>query len=245
MLAAGLYPADGEVVDAEDPEGFEKWLEAHSDEERALAESCRLYTRETLMDELDRKYGELVLEYTRGKLSAARKRADDESRARERARRAAVDRAQVAGSKDAFREELAVVNTAAGEPEDDEDEEQTAEEESNGGTGAGAGTAGGKRRVTFGADTKQEDTEQQSAVDANGKPRDLAAEARRVTAMSDAAAISDSLELAKQRPLVVGMVGYPNVGKSSVINVLLGASTRNHNAKRVAVGATPGKTKHF
>eukprot|EP00166_Cyanidium_caldarium_P002840 ctg_2785.g520 len=39
-------------------------------------------------------------------------------------------------------------------------------------------------------------------------------------------------------PTVLGFVGYPNVGKSSTINVLLGR-------KRVAVGATPGKTKHF
>lgn len=42
-----------------------------------------------------------------------------------------------------------------------------------------------------------------------------------------------------------GMVGYPNVGKSSVINSLLGASTHSHKIQRVAVGATPGKTKHF
>lgn len=42
----------------------------------------------------------------------------------------------------------------------------------------------------------------------------------------------------------LGMVGYPNVGKSSVINALLGAATNAHG-KRVAVGSTPGKTKHF
>lgn len=41
-----------------------------------------------------------------------------------------------------------------------------------------------------------------------------------------------------------GMVGFPNVGKSSVINALLGAAANMHG-KRVAVGATPGKTKHF
>jgi large subunit GTPase 1 len=34
------------------------------------------------------------------------------------------------------------------------------------------------------------------------------------------------------------MVGYPNVGKSSTINALVGE-------KKVAVTATPGKTKHF
>jgi large subunit GTPase 1 len=34
------------------------------------------------------------------------------------------------------------------------------------------------------------------------------------------------------------LVGYPNVGKSSTINALIGA-------KKVSVSATPGKTKHF
>lgn len=36
----------------------------------------------------------------------------------------------------------------------------------------------------------------------------------------------------------VGMVGYPNVGKSSTVNTLKGE-------KRVAVSATPGRTKHY
>jgi len=40
------------------------------------------------------------------------------------------------------------------------------------------------------------------------------------------------------RILTVGLVGYPNVGKSSTINALLGS-------KKVSVSATPGKTKHF
>lgn len=37
---------------------------------------------------------------------------------------------------------------------------------------------------------------------------------------------------------VVGLIGYPNVGKSSTINALFGS-------KKTAVAATPGKTKHF
>lgn len=40
------------------------------------------------------------------------------------------------------------------------------------------------------------------------------------------------------RKTQIGLVGYPNVGKSSTINALLGA-------KKVSVSATPGKTKHF
>lgn len=40
------------------------------------------------------------------------------------------------------------------------------------------------------------------------------------------------------RKVQIGLVGYPNVGKSSTINALVGA-------KKVSVSATPGKTKHF
>ncbi|KOS19341.1 Large subunit GTPase 1 [Escovopsis weberi] len=40
------------------------------------------------------------------------------------------------------------------------------------------------------------------------------------------------------RKLQVGLVGYPNVGKSSTINALIGS-------KKVSVSSTPGKTKHF
>ena len=45
-------------------------------------------------------------------------------------------------------------------------------------------------------------------------------------------------ERESEERLNVGTVGYPNVGKSSVINVLMGV-------KKVSVAALPGKTKHF
>ena len=42
-----------------------------------------------------------------------------------------------------------------------------------------------------------------------------------------------------------GFVGFPNVGKSSVINSLVGSSKHAHGFVRVAVAAKPGMTKHF
>lgn len=43
---------------------------------------------------------------------------------------------------------------------------------------------------------------------------------------------------ASARRAVIGLVGYPNVGKTSTLNAILGR-------KRAATSATPGKTKHF
>lgn len=40
------------------------------------------------------------------------------------------------------------------------------------------------------------------------------------------------------KAVTIGLVGYPNVGKSSTINCLM-------QGKKVSVSATPGKTKHF
>ncbi|KAI9320912.1 hypothetical protein BX666DRAFT_1912473 [Dichotomocladium elegans] len=48
----------------------------------------------------------------------------------------------------------------------------------------------------------------------------------------------DETEDGEEPNVTIGLVGYPNVGKSSTINALIGE-------KRVSVSSTPGKTKHF
>lgn len=48
----------------------------------------------------------------------------------------------------------------------------------------------------------------------------------------------ESTDPGHPRKTQIGLVGYPNVGKSSTINALIGA-------KKVSVSSTPGKTKHF
>ena len=49
----------------------------------------------------------------------------------------------------------------------------------------------------------------------------------------------------KYNRIPFGMVGFPNVGKSSVINVLMGNAKHTHGVVRVGVASQPGKTKHF
>lgn len=49
---------------------------------------------------------------------------------------------------------------------------------------------------------------------------------------------TENVDSEHPRKTQIGLVGYPNVGKSSTINALIGS-------KKVSVSSTPGKTKHF
>ncbi|KAF8098260.1 hypothetical protein N665_0270s0031 [Sinapis alba] len=67
----------------------------------------------------------------------------------------------------------------------------------------------------------------------------LKSEAQEIVKMRKARGVSTETSADSHRErVVVGFVGYPNVGKSSTINALVGQ-------KRTGVTSTPGKTKHF
>ena len=88
-----------------------------------------------------------------------------------------------------------------------------------------------------GAEGGAEEGDDGTAVDADSADQDEDDD--------EANQLADSVDKPARRPLIVGLVGYPNVGKSSTINALMGATAIAHGVKRVGVGSTPGKTKHF
>lgn len=63
-------------------------------------------------------------------------------------------------------------------------------------------------------------------------------EAEDIASMRKHVGPSNSVSDSSSGVVTVGFVGYPNVGKSSTINALVGQ-------KRTGVTSTPGKTKHF
>jgi large subunit GTPase 1 len=87
--------------------------------------------------------------------------------------------------------------------------------------------------------------EQKTEVSASASASPLNSERTRILTTDELEALflqnSPTIERnddGEYRKTQIGLVGYPNVGKSSTINALIGA-------KKVSVSATPGKTKHF
>jgi len=85
-----------------------------------------------------------------------------------------------------------------------------------------------------------EETDDDAEEDGAGEENDGEADTRILTVdeLEDMLLQYAPTDAGPDRKLQVGLVGYPNVGKSSTINALIGAH-------KVSVSATPGKTKHF
>ncbi|XP_014588312.3 large subunit GTPase 1 homolog [Equus caballus] len=113
--------------------------------------------------------------------------------------------------------------------EEDEDWQTCSEEDSNPGEEAGG-----------------QDCRESCTVDSEAQGRKTP-EKRQIHNFSHLVSKQELLEIfkhlhtgkkVKDGQLTVGLVGYPNVGKSSTINTIMGN-------KKVSVSATPGHTKHF
>lgn len=120
--------------------------------------------------------------------------------------------------------------------------------------GDGAGQAGGKDVLddeghklaegveNMGLQKKEEggeewDSERSLEDDIDQRTRILTVDELEALFLKNAPTIENA-DPEHPRKIQIGLVGYPNVGKSSTINALIGA-------KKVSVSSTPGKTKHF
>ncbi|KAI0875527.1 hypothetical protein GGS24DRAFT_288666 [Hypoxylon argillaceum] len=82
-------------------------------------------------------------------------------------------------------------------------------------------------------DASEEETEEEENLITDDDTRILTVEELEDIFLQQAYDLDDP-----EKRVQIGLVGYPNVGKSSTINALIGS-------KKVSVSATPGKTKHF
>lgn len=82
-------------------------------------------------------------------------------------------------------------------------------------------------------EVKQDEEEEEEVSETNENIRIL-----KIEELEELFLLSSPRAPSEERKLQIGLVGYPNVGKSSTINALVGS-------KKVSVSATPGKTKHF
>ncbi|KAH6684364.1 putative large subunit GTPase 1 [Halenospora varia] len=133
-----------------------------------------------------------------------------------------------------FSASLAKEMNEAREEESDDDDEDIPETSELSSSELAEGTQ--KLDIHDGEDSKddQEDAEDQ---DEDEKTRILTVDELEALFLLHAPDNED-VDSENPRKTQIGLVGYPNVGKSSTINALIGA-------KKVSVSSTPGKTKHF
>ncbi|EKG15799.1 GTP-binding domain HSR1-related protein [Macrophomina phaseolina MS6] len=146
-----------------------------------------------------------------------------------------------------FSAELAREMNEARDLEDSEAEEGDASGSSSGKAAAGDKLAEEAEKLDI-QDKEEEEKkwadEETVQVEQNGVPLTSSESTRILTTDElEALFLEHSPEIdtgpdGQPRKTQIGLVGYPNVGKSSTINALIGA-------KKVSVSATPGKTKHF
>ncbi|MCJ1361447.1 hypothetical protein MMC16_000547 [Acarospora aff. strigata] len=92
-------------------------------------------------------------------------------------------------------------------------------------------------QCTSDEETDSPSADQGVAVSADYRTRILTVDELEALFLAKAPKVESS-DPEHSRKTQIGLVGYPNVGKSSTINALIGA-------KKVSVSSTPGKTKHF
>ncbi|KAG9239320.1 putative large subunit GTPase 1 [Amylocarpus encephaloides] len=116
-----------------------------------------------------------------------------------------------------------------GEEDEDEDKDEQAAPETESGLA--------KEAEKLELDEHEEPDEGPSEVSEDESTRILTVDELEALFLLHAPNTEDSTS-ENPRKTQIGLVGYPNVGKSSTINALIGA-------KKVSVSSTPGKTKHF
>ncbi len=89
-----------------------------------------------------------------------------------------------------------------------------------------------------GSDDSEEENEVESAEEVERTTKILTVEELETLFLKKAPGPFVDPTTGKPRRAQIGLVGYPNVGKSSTINALVGS-------KKVSVSSTPGKTKHY
>jgi large subunit GTPase 1 len=120
----------------------------------------------------------------------------------------------------------ALENDSEEEDDDDDDDDEDEEEEN------------GSHDRSEAAESKDSDSETLAEAVESERTRILTTDELEALFLANAPEVEAEGDEGEPRKIEVGLVGYPNVGKSSTINALIGA-------KKVSVSATPGKTKHF